>query len=403
MKQRLLLGAAALPLLAGLSAAQQFTTLAADSFDYPAGMDLGGLSGGQGFLVPWYAGQAGMDATITAPGFDAVGNKATTVPQMVGPFEIKAENYRRLDLTGFDLITDPDDGPSGAVFGKDGAIIWVTFVMQRIPGGDDTFGGLSLFTHFGSNGGEKLFMGSPFQFFDLGIDDQAGCVFTVPGTSVDQLTRLVYRLDFLPGDERVRMWVDPMVDHPVTAPDLDVTVPDFRFNEIRIGSGDGGTVGSMGGYEFDDIRIECQDCLPPPVQNFTGNPAQISVVNGGSQALALDATPSGRPDFVVSQFHGDNIAMSWYLVVKEGVAMPAPAEAGSTTTYKLTPLKNGGDHSFGSRFRPLRNRPPVFWCHFLEFWCRDGENSEKTEKKRAKMGEIWPNKKSACRRPICDG
>ena len=52
-------------------------------------------------------------------------------------------------------------------------------------------------------------------------------------------------------------------------------------------------------------------------------------------ALALDATPSGRPDFVVSQFHGDNIAMSWYLVVKEGVAMPAPAEAGSTTTYKL--------------------------------------------------------------------
>ena len=54
-----------------------------------------------------------------------------------------------------------------------------------------------------------------------------------------------------------------------------------------------------------------------------------------STALALDATPSGRPDFVVSQFHGDNIAMSWYLVVKEGVAMPAPAEAGSTTTYKL--------------------------------------------------------------------
>ena len=306
MKQRLLLGAAALPLLAGLSAAQQFTTLAADSFDYPAGMDLGGLSGGQGFLVPWYAGQAGMDATITAPGFDAVGNKATTVPQMVGPFEIKAENYRRLDLTGFDLITDPDDGPSGAVFGKDGAIIWVTFVMQRIPGGDDTFGGLSLFTHFGSNGGEKLFMGSPFQFFDLGIDDQAGCVFTVPGTSVDQLTRLVYRLDFLPGDERVRMWVDPMVDHPVTAPDLDVTVPDFRFNEIRIGSGDGGTVGSMGGYEFDDIRIECQDCLPPPVQNFTGNPAQISVVNGGSQALALDATVAnaGLPYVIVGSASG---------------------------------------------------------------------------------------------------
>ena len=70
---------------------------------------------------------------------------------------------------------------------------------------------------------------------------------------------------------------------------------------------------------------------------------------------------------------------------------------------RSTPLTNGGDHSFGSRFRPLRNRPPVFWCHFPESWRQDGENSEKTAKKRAKMGEIWPKKKSAGRRPILDG
>ena len=74
-----------------------------------------------------------------------------------------------------------------------------------------------------------------------------------------------------------------------------------------------------------------------------------------------------------------------------------------TAGVRFTPLKNGGDHSFGSRFGPLRNRPPVLWCHFLDSSCQDGENSEKTEKKRAKMGEIWPNKKSAGRRPILDG
>ena len=66
-------------------------------------------------------------------------------------------------------------------------------------------------------------------------------------------------------------------------------------------------------------------------------------------------------------------------------------------------IKNGGDHSFGSRFRPLRNRSPAFWCHFLESWLQDGENREKTRKNGAKMGEIWPNKKSAGRRPIVDG
>ena len=50
----------------------------------------------------------------------------------------------------------------------------------------------------------------------------------------------------------------------------------------------------------------------------------------------------------------------------------------------------------------VTERPPVFWCHFLESWRQDGENSEKMAKKRAKMGEIWPKKKSAGRRSIIE-
>ena len=82
--------------------------------------------------------------------------------------------------------------------------------------------------------------------------------------------------------------------------------------------------------------------------------------------------------------------------------LSAGAEAGQPAV-RPTPLKNGGDHSFGGRFGPLRNRPPVFWCHFLESWLQDGENREKTRKNGANMGEIWPKKKSAGRRPILDG
>ena len=62
------------------------------------------------------------------------------------------------------------------------------------------------------------------------------------------------------------------------------------------------------------------------------------------------------------------------------------------------------------RRRPLFPRPfstvgtaPVFWCHFLESWRQDGENREKTRKNGAKMGEIWPKKKSAGRRSIIEG
>eukprot|EP01050_Picozoa_sp_SAG11_P014342 SAG11_NODE_1756_length_4309_cov_2.250594_1_plen_709_part_00 len=51
------------------------------------------------------------------------------------------------------------------------------------------------------------------------------------------------------------------------------------------------------------------------------------------------APPGGRPNFVVSQFHGDNIAMSWFLVVKDGVAKPTrPGQAvgaAGTSTFKL--------------------------------------------------------------------
>ena len=36
------------------------------------------------------------------------------------------------------------------------------------------------------------------------------------------------------------------------------------------------------------------------------------------------------------------------------------------------PLKNGGDHSFGDRFRPLWNRTPAFWRISPDSWRRDG-------------------------------
>ena len=46
-----------------------------------------------------------------------------------------------------------------------------------------------------------------------------------------------------------------------------------------------------------------------------------------------------------------------------------------------TPLKNGGDHSFGARFGPLRNRPLVFRCRLPDSWRQDGENSERMAEK----------------------
>ena len=60
-----------------------------------------------------------------------------------------------------------------------------------------------------------------------------------------------------------------------------------------------------------------------------------------------------------------------------------PGQNRTLTIVRLAPLKNGGDHSFGGRFGPLRNRSPVLWCRsgFLASRQRqqrkDGENTSK--------------------------
>ena len=47
-----------------------------------------------------------------------------------------------------------------------------------------------------------------------------------------------------------------------------------------------------------------------------------------------------RPDFIVSQFHGDNVAMSWFVCVKNGVTNP---RTGKQSTFKLIVWGTGAE------------------------------------------------------------
>ena len=78
----------------------------------------------------------------------------------------------------------------------------------------------------------------------------------------------------------------------------------------------------------------------------------------------------------------------------------------STTSFcciSASRAPHGTAHSSKERRRPLFWRPfwtvtepaPCLLVPLLDSWRQDGENSEKTAKKRAKMGEIQPSKKSA--------
>ncbi|MCH2111434.1 MAG: hypothetical protein MK213_01135 [Planctomycetes bacterium] len=258
---------------------QSYETLASESFDYQVG-SLGGLSGGIGWESPWWSGTNLNDGSVTSPGFDPVGNKATTSMEHGG-------SYRLMDRSQHGPILDQGQ------FGADGTTIWVRFRIQRDVGANDSYGGLSLNWQWV---GEQMFLGSPDGVDELGYARSGGMGHEiVPGTSVDIETFLVYRIDFLPGQERIQMWVNPLNDYPALPPDLDTLVDDFRFNEVRIQSGNG----TMTGVSFDDIEITTPAYRPVySVTNVVaGATATLSIVNctAGNPVLIGYSVSGGGP------------------------------------------------------------------------------------------------------------
>ncbi len=294
-------GLAAAALLTGLAQSQTFETIATESFDYPAASDLDQQNGGFGWFQQWFAFGAGI---IDVPGIDAVGGAANMNSNNQGGF--------RQPKTGpWTSTVAPDFN-----FGSDSGTIWVSFSAQRVS--DEQYGGLSLWTSFV---GEKLYLGSPFATNEWGFASPGGSSATVAGSNVDNATRLVYRIDYAPGDETASLWLDPATPHPTTTPDATSTVGDHDWNELRIQSGEG----ASNGWLFDDIVIECQDCTPNDIDADTD---MIDTVAGGVQNLTLNgglenegknfwllgSTAGTTPGIPVNPFGTLNLNFSNYLL-----------------------------------------------------------------------------------------
>jgi len=208
-----------------------------ETFDYPAGSSLHQASGGSGWGAPWWSDWSGLGATVNVPGFDSTGGKMSCTAVWNG-------GYRQIDIASF-----PHLDAGGGLIGADGAVVWIAFSTVRPAGSNCEFGGVGLFIALG---GEQMHLGSNWASFAWGVGGPGVGDTDVPGTSCDVLARLVYRIDFLPGDERLRMWVDPASDTPTSTPDIDRMVPDFTFNELGCRSG---TNNYTFGYEFDNLAV----------------------------------------------------------------------------------------------------------------------------------------------------
>jgi len=236
----------------GLSAvASAQTPIATESFEYAVPGLLYQQAGGTGWSNAWWvSGGANddlvmFDQTITPPftGADNLGGYA-------GQVAVFGAAYRQLDVNAHPELVDPVTGHWGA----DGTTIWISFSTVNFQGQpQDHYGGLSLW-RAGENPAESLFLGSPWNAQGWGIDDEGDLAGSapaviIPNTNDQVAARLVVRMDYMAGQNRCRMWVDPASDYPTGPADLDEMVNGGDFDEIRLSCG--GNNGDL--YFWDNI------------------------------------------------------------------------------------------------------------------------------------------------------
>ncbi len=292
-------------LLASLTtiAAAQVTPVATDTFEYPIPGLFHNMPGGTGWSNNWFVNGGANDDLVMfdntiLPSFplsDGVGGHAG---QAI-PF---GAAFRQFDLAAHPELVDP----AVNMFGADGNTMWVSFSLQNFQGlPQEHYGGLSLWKAGGATP-EALFLGSPWNSMGWGLDDEGGngaLEEVVAGTDDTVAARLVYRIDFMPGDERIRMYIDPAVPYPTGTADLDTTIVDLRFDEIRISSG--GNNGDL--YFFDNIEIAkgvpmgglgMNYCMANP--NSTGAIGAMSAA--GSDLVAMNNLTLTASDLPASAF-----------------------------------------------------------------------------------------------------
>jgi hypothetical protein len=221
--------------------------IVSDSFDYPLGPILG-RNGGTGF-ASGYSGNGQILApslNYTDSGgrvFAASGNHVATNTNGTGMF-------RTISTAG----RPPGMLDGSGKFGADGSRVYIGF-LERLDSG--------IVTSYGDYGGVSFFNGATEHLFfgDLGwfgthtfwgVDPQEGAsAVRESNVSVSSTVRLLIgRIDFAPGAETVRFYLDPPLDAEPATPTIGpFTMHDFRFDSIRIQSGGNGL------YSFDELRV----------------------------------------------------------------------------------------------------------------------------------------------------
>lgn len=237
------------------------TLLAYEGFDYPAGANLVGQTGGFGFSTAW-GSSAGIQR-IDHPGL----------------------SYPGLITSGGHLYLEGTSAGNALLFrdltvghGTEGTTVWISFMHQRTGpvGGDAGPGGnpsylrpinLALF----EGGSERLALGEGTRSVGTasapdtdvwglvvsGNVNIAATTWTTASLAVESLA--LVRIDYGPGDvDTAYMWINPSLGaEPDIASAMAAANGNFAFNRIRPFAGNpSAAAGNLGGQgTMDEIRI----------------------------------------------------------------------------------------------------------------------------------------------------
>jgi hypothetical protein len=200
-----------------------------EGFNYTPGLSLSGLNGGFGWSGAWGT-PGGLDSTV--------GSGSLTLDPL-------AVSGGSASTPGFQ---PPNQGSSVATWirnlatplGADGTTAYLSFLFQP-DAGAGFYGGLNFGGVFVGLSGNQSFYGLEGPGNDISLS-------AVPAVQ-DQPVLLVLQADFMAGDDRLSLYVNPIAGGPKPS------VPDAVKTNLDVGAVDSLTINNYGGFALDEIRI----------------------------------------------------------------------------------------------------------------------------------------------------
>jgi hypothetical protein len=199
-----------------------------EGFDYPVGSSLAGQSGGSGWAGAWTT-PGGADLTI-GTGLSFGGLATSPGSAVSAPY---APPNMGSSVSYFTRNT-------ASTYGADNTTTYFSFLL-RPEAGFGFYGGINI---------GNLFIGRSGNQADYGLEGPTNDISlsNVP-VAVDTTVLLVLRADFLPGNDRLSLYVNPTPGGP------EPSTPDVIKTNLDVGTINSVVINNYGGWLTDDIRI----------------------------------------------------------------------------------------------------------------------------------------------------